>query len=212
MADGAPSESYESQSRALLDYWFDFDASDPAELKARMQRWFASTPEQDREVCERFGALATAAADGELDALAARPRGRLALILLLDQLPRNLHRGTAAAFAQDDKALALCVEGMRRGQLDRLAPLEAGFFCMPLQHAEAADIQKLSVASFRALAAGKAPEPVAAALGNFADYAATHQEIIERFGRFPHRNGALGRESTATEIEFLAGGGPSFGQ
>jgi uncharacterized protein (DUF924 family) len=212
MTDTTPAETGETRSRALVDFWFDFDESDADAAGARIKQWFASSAGQDRELAERFGDLAAAAAAGELDGLAASPRGRLALILLLDQLPRSLHRGTAGAFAQDEKALELCVDGMRLGHLDRLSPLECAFFCMPLQHAESLDTQKLSVATFSALAAGDAPAGAAAALRNFADYAVIHRDIVERFGRFPHRNGALNRESTPAEIEFLESGGPSFGQ
>jgi uncharacterized protein (DUF924 family) len=200
------------QIEDLLEFWFDVDTADAAAMRTQSKQWFSSTAEQDRELARRFGDLANAAAAGELDGLGETARGRLALILLLDQFPRSLNRGTPAAFAQDHKALDLCVGGMSEGQLEQLEVTQRVFYCMPLQHAESRAVQAKSVATFAALAAAEAPPALAAALKNFADYAVLHQDIIERFGRFPHRNRVLGRESTAAELEFLASGGPSFGQ
>ena len=197
---------------ALLELWFDVDPNDTAGIDEQMRLWFSSSAAEDRELESRFGTLAGEAAAGALDSLAALPRGRLGLILLLDQLPRNLHRGRPAAFAGDFQALALCLDGLDRGLHAALAPMERIFFCMPLQHAEDRAIQARSVATFAALAAAPAPPPLAAALRKCADYAVAHRDIVLRFGRFPHRNRTLGRESTRAEIEFLASGGASFGQ
>jgi uncharacterized protein (DUF924 family) len=200
------------QIKAMLDFWFDVDPYDAAAMKAKSKKWFASTPAEDRELAAQFGSLAEAAAAGELDPLAMTAEGRLGLIILLDQFPRNLNRGTSAAFAQDPKALDLCISGMRHGDLETLPALQSVFFCMPLQHAESREMQALSVTIFENLATAEAPAPLAAALKNFADYAVMHRDIIERFGRFPHRNKVLGRQSTGAELEFLDSGGPSFGQ
>jgi len=196
----------------LLGLWFDFDTSDAEAIDERMRRWFSSTADEDRELERRFGTLARDAADGALDTLAASPRGRLGLILLLDQLPRNLYRGRPEAFAGDGRALELSLDGMSRRQDAALTPIERVFFYMPLQHAEDRTIQTLAVTTFAALAAEPAPPPLTAALRNCADYAVAHRDIVERFGRFPHRNRSLGRESTREELEFLAAGGASFGQ
>jgi uncharacterized protein (DUF924 family) len=211
MADD-DSNSSRSQIAALLDYWFAGNPSDAAAVQALNRRWFISTPAQDRELTERFGGLAQQAAAGRLEALAGKARGRLALIVLLDQLPRNLHRGTARAFAQDRQALAHCLAGLDRGEPDELAVLERVIFCMPLQHAESPAIQAQAVATFARLAESAAPPAIAAALANFADYAVRHRDIIARFGRFPHRNAVLGRRSTAAEIAYLQSGASSFGQ
>jgi uncharacterized protein (DUF924 family) len=197
---------------ALLDYWFDVDTGDAQSLDERMRLWFSSTADEDLALERRFGTLARDAAAGTLDGLAGLPRGRLGLILLLDQLPRNIHRGRPAAFAGDARALALCLDGIDRGQPDLLAPVERIFFCMPLQHAEDRAIQARAVECFGRLATLPEPAPLAAALRMCADYAVAHRDIVERFGRFPHRNRALGRESTPAELEFLAAGGSSFGQ
>jgi uncharacterized protein (DUF924 family) len=196
----------------LLDFWFDVDPADTAALSAHFRRWFASTPDDDRALAERFGTLAHAAAADELDTWSGSPQGRLALILLLDQLPRNLHRGTAAAFAQDPKALALSLGGIELDMHEPLGPLERIFFLMPLQHAESLPVQELSVHLFRGMGALATSGPLADLLQNVADYAVKHRDIIARFGRFPHRNRILGRDSTAEEQAFLDAGGPSFGQ
>lgn len=196
----------------LLDYWFGPEPADAARLTALFERWFSSSREQDRELKKRFGGLAQTAAAGGLSDWTETPRGRLGLILLLDQLPRNLHRGKAAAFARDAQALGHCLAGIDRGQDRALGALERGFFYMPMQHAESREVQARSVTVFAALAAAPAPPPIRAVLEGFARYAELHRDIIERFGRFPHRNRVLERESTDAERDYLAAGGPSFGQ
>jgi len=207
-----PNNAMAAGIEALLDAWFDVDTADPEAMKAQMRRWFASSADEDRELAARFGELARAAAAGELDELATTPRARLGLIILLDQFPRNLHRGSAGAFAQDAKALTLCLEGIELDMPDQLAPIERVFFLMPMQHAEDRAIQARSVECFAALASVDGSAPLLAALRASADYAVMHRKIVDRFGRFPHRNRALDRESTDEEREFLKSGGPSFGQ
>lgn len=210
--DGKPVPEPEPRLEALLRFWFDLDANDEQAIERAMRRWFFSTEADDKLLASRFGELAEAAADGELDAFAATPRGRLALIILLDQLPRSLYRGTPRAFATDGKALDLALEGLAAGFPETLTPLERMFFLMPLQHAESRAVQRLSVDTFEALAASDLPEALAATFARTAEFARLHRDIIERFGRFPHRNRTLGRSSTAAEREFLDSGGPSFGQ
>src|SRR5690606_2591776 len=132
----------------------------------------------------RFGTTAELAVSGELDAWGESAEGRLALILLLDQVPRHLHRGTAAAFAQDAKALALSTEGIEKGYDRELPVLERGFFYMPLEHAESLDAQELSVRMFEKLAADdSAPDFYGSALRSMLDYAKQHRDIVARFGR-----------------------------
>jgi uncharacterized protein (DUF924 family) len=212
MSNGTNTESPDRRIDSLLAFWFEGHPDDSARIQALKKKWFSSTPDDDRALEQAFGQLAAAAARGDLDAWADTPRGRLALIILLDQLPRSLHRRTAAAFAQDDRALALCVEGLDGGLEQALHPLERVFFCMPLQHAESREIQALALETFRKLAAADMEESVAAIVQNAADFAVLHKEIVDRFGRFPHRNKVLGRESTDEELEFLASGKSSFGQ
>jgi len=175
----------------VLTYWFEGGPD-------RTARWFGAGPATDAEVRRRFGDTLERAARGELDEWAATPRGRLALVVVLDQFSRNVHRGTARSFAQDSRALALCLEGLGRGEDRALAPVERAFFYMPLQHAEDAGVQERSVACFERLAA-EAPD-----VAGFLDYARQHRDAIARFGRFPHRNATLSRRSTPEEDAFLA--------
>lgn len=197
----------------LLIAWFGPPPENQESVDRLLARWFKPDPAADRALERRFAKLAASAIAGELDAWRGTARGRLALILLFDQLPRQLHRGTAAAFAQDDKALELTLTGIERRMERALEPLERGFFYMPLQHAESLPVQDLSVSKFAELqnVADAAPY-LRKALAGFAAAARQHREIIARFGRFPHRNRYLGRETTPAEAAFLDEGGPTFGQ
>jgi uncharacterized protein (DUF924 family) len=197
----------------LLAVWFGPAPDGPEAFERLVSRWFVADPEHDLALERRFGDLAASAARRELDAWRSTARGRLALILLLDQLPRQLHRGDAAAFAQDAKALELALTGIER-RMDRdLAPLERAFFYMPLQHAESLPIQDFGVSKFKSLRAEAQAAPnLAKALAGFASAAREHREIVARFGRFPHRNRALGRKTTPEEAEYLEAGAPTFGQ
>jgi uncharacterized protein (DUF924 family) len=196
---------------ALLAFWFGGEPLLGAALDARSRIWFTADPAFDAELRARFGPLVEDAAAGALDAWAATPRGRLALILLLDQLPRNLHRGQARAFATDPQALAWALSGIDAGMDRALAPIERTFFYLPLQHAEDLAIQERQIAAYAALAREAPPELTRALEGNL-EYARLHRDLIARFGRFPHRNRALGRAHTAEEKRYLAEGGSRFGQ
>ena len=195
---------------AFLAEWFSDTRANPDRIPDRLPWWFENNEERDRLLSGQYGAACEAARRGELDPLADTPRGRLALILLLDQLPRNLYRGTADAFACDPIALDLCLEGHRSGQDQNLSLIERVFFWMPLQHAEDLERQELSVQLFTGLAA---EDPTRDAMWtNFAEFAELHHDIIQRFGRFPHRNEALGRPTTDREEAWLESGGETFGQ
>jgi len=172
-----------------------------------LEEWFS--PALDAEIRDRFAGLTERAASGELDHWANSPRRRLALVLLLDQFPRNLYRGTAKAFAQDAQALRWTLSGLQSGADAALDPLERMFFLMPLQHAESAAAQEESVAAYRRLA-GEASEDQRETLEKALESAQAHHAIIKRFGRFPHRNAALGRASTQDEAAFIAET-PNFG-
>jgi uncharacterized protein (DUF924 family) len=179
------------------------------EAKEVREFWFAQGSEQwfgpvlDDEIRTRFGALTERAAAGLLDHWADSPRRRLSLIILLDQFPRNLYRGSEKAFAQDDRALALTLTGMQSGADAALGPVERIFFLMPLQHAESLQAQEESVAAYRRLL-DDAPADDIDLFTQSLESAEAHRAVIERFGRFPHRNTALGRESTAEEAAFIA--------
>lgn len=197
----------------LRSFWFEPAPQTKDDLERLFDRWFDADERTDAMIAEQFGDLAESAARGELEHWRDDPRGLLALILLLDQVPRNLHRGTAEAFAQDPKALALTLEGIESGMDQALPVLERAFFYMPLQHAESRDMQALSVRMFGALRDDPSvTEEIAGALDEMLHYAELHRDIVERFGRFPHRNRVLGRPDTEAERAYFREGGPRFGQ
>ncbi len=197
-------------TESFLAFWFASTREDPDRIPDRKAWWFGPDPERDRQLEALHLQFCEAARAGQLDELAETPQGCLALILLLDQLPRNLYRGTAEAFASDARALELCLEGHRAGLDQPLTLIERVFFWMPLQHAEDLERQELGVQLFTGLAS---EDPERDALwSEFADFAELHHEIIQRFGRFPHRNAALGRATTDREEAWLESGGATFGQ
>ena len=201
----------------ILEFWFGSRPYTREAVARRMRMWFgdASAPELQPQTDEmlrlRFGALSSAAAGGEFDAWESSPRRRLALILLLAQFPRSIHRGEAQAYDQDRRALALTVGGMQLGADAALDPVERIFFYLPLQHAESRELQEESVAAFRRLAA-ESPAELNDLFTLTANAAVQHHDIIERFGRFPYRNAVLGRTSTSEEVAWLASASATFGE
>ena len=195
----------------LLTHWFGRIGGPTtlAELKDRTKTWFFRNDAFDADLRERFGADAERAANGELQHLAATPRGRLVLVLLLDQLPRNIHRGTPRSFATDGAALAIVVEGLERAADRELTPPERLMFYMPLMHSEDRAVLRRCVERYRSLLEEGGPE-LAEELAGALRFAERHCEIVERFGRYPHRNKVLGRDSTAEEIAFLQEPNSSF--
>jgi uncharacterized protein (DUF924 family) len=199
-----------SEVEQVLEFWFgtcDADGSlDP--VKRRM--WFTDGHQYDAEIRRRFRKLHRRAAGGELEAeWAATPRGRIALIVVLDQFSRHIHRGSASAFAQDPAAQRLAAAGVEAGADRGLIPIQRAFFYLPLEHSEDLGLQRLGARLFERLANEVVPAWRKDYIG-FADYAGHHRDIIERFGRFPHRNAILGRASTPEELEFLQQPGSSF--
>lgn len=193
----------------LLDFWFgDVPPQGPVPPE-RLRFWFTGGDETDGRIRERFENLVQRGAGGEFDSWSSSPRGRLALIVLLDQFPRNIHRKTPAAYAHDPKALELSLAGLRAGDDRSLATLEKAFFYLPLEHSEDLRMQEQSVDAFRRLLE-EAPAALKAPCESFYDYAVRHRDVIARFGRFPHRNRVLGRASTPEEEEFLTQPGSSF--
>jgi uncharacterized protein (DUF924 family) len=199
------------EARRVREYWFGELPLGAAALERRMDFWFGSGKGHDEEIRSRFGGLLERAAAGELDSWADGSRGLLSLIVLLDQFPRNMFRGTSRAFAYDGAALALTLSGLQSAADGALDPAERLFFYMPLQHAESRDAQDESVAAFRRLLEEVPPE-LHAAFADALGHAERHRALIERFGRFPHRNEVLGRLSTPEETRWLEEGGASFGQ
>ena len=201
----------ETTAKDVLEFWFRDATSSPEALERRGAVWFSADPAFDRECATRFGVLLEDATVGVLDGWAETSPGRLALVILFDQMPRNIHRGTPAAFAHDARAAAHCVAGIESGQDRSLHPIERVFLYMPLQHAEDLGLQRRSVEQFESLAA-EADDAWRDRFTENAHYARLHHDIVERFGRFPHRNRILGRESTEEELRYLADGAPTFGQ
>ena len=199
-----------SEIDEVLEFWFGACGADGSLDRARQKMWFSGGRQHDVAIRKRFGKLHRRAARGELDAeWAATPRGRVALIVVLDQFSRHVHRGMAAAFAQDGAAQRLATAGVEQGVDRELIPTQRAFFYLPFEHAEDVKLQRIGVRLFERLATEVAPawrkEYV-----SFADYAGHHRDIVERFGRFPHRNAILGRVSTPEETEFLKQPGSSF--
>jgi len=193
----------------LLHWWFGQGTS-ATEIAAEKQRlWFGYRPQQDAEARERFGALVEQALNGDLQDWAELPEGWLALVLLLDQLPRMIHRDTPRAFAGDERAQQLVRDGLAHGGDMLLSPIQRVFIYLVLEHAENLAVQDLAVAHFTALR-DIAAEHEQALFRDFLDYAERHREVISRFGRFPHRNAILVRDSSDAEQSFLQQPGSSF--
>jgi uncharacterized protein (DUF924 family) len=183
----------------VLDFWF---GPPQARGKARPE-WFRKDERFDAEIRRLFVALHASAALGEREAWRGAPPSMLALVIVLDQFSRNLYRGDARAFAQDAHALACSRESLARGDDAALPPLERQFLYMPFEHSEDLADQDRAVELMRSLDAFDGTR-------GLAEWAERHRVIIRRFGRFPHRNAALGRESTREETEFLKEPGSGF--
>jgi uncharacterized protein (DUF924 family) len=204
------------EARSVRDFWFGKLPLSAEGFNRRMPFWFgddssALRRRRDQHIRVRFGALVERAARGELASWADGPRRRLSLILLLDQFPRNMFRGSARAFATDSEALALTLSGMQSAADATLEVVERIFFYMPLQHAESREVQEESVAAYRRLLA-EAPPELHEHFASTLRSAENHHAIIERFGRFPYRNTVLGRSCSPEERDWLHEGGSSFGQ
>ena len=185
----------------VLDFWFGREG-EPGYGELR-DEWFRKDPAFDARVTDRFADLYEEAASGDLDGWREDARSCLALVIVLDQFPRNMFRGDGRAHATDGAALEASRYAVEHA-LDRELPtFQRTFLYMPFMHSEDREDQRLSVELFGLLA----DEPGGP---DVTSYAAGHREIVERFGRFPHRNEILGRETTAEEAEFLTTEGSSF--
>ncbi|PLX99061.1 MAG: DUF924 domain-containing protein [Desulfuromonas sp.] len=193
----------------ILMFWFGALEPDKPVSPERSRLWFGGLDETDQLIRDNFLDDVERAAAGEYDSWSGTARGRLALILLLDQFTRNIFRKTPQAFACDEKALSICQDGLGIAQDLDLSVIERAFFYLPLEHSEKIEIQRRSVAAFQQLIDAATPAQ-RQACESFHDYAVRHYEIIARFDRFPHRNKILGRRSTPDEIEFLKQPGSSF--
>jgi uncharacterized protein (DUF924 family) len=195
-SDGDPTVSLPERARALLDAWFG-PPGDPGRERHR-EMWFKGTAEFDAALRDAFLADYEAGAAGELREWEASPEGALALVLLLDQIPRNIFRDTPRAYAADAAACSVADRALERGFDKLIPPAWRLFFYMPFHHSEDLADQRRSVALFDTLP--RNPDR----RGALRRYGCPYIEVIERFGRFPHRNKILGREPTPDEIAFLA--------
>jgi uncharacterized protein (DUF924 family) len=195
----------------LLTCWFEDSLSSPAAARRFMNRCFNHHPEFDRELAARFDTLPERVLAGDFAHWRSEPATALAALLALDQLPRNLYRGTPRAFAYDHAALELARHAHAAGWPDALHPLAGAFFNLPFEHAEDLELQRRSVAGYTHQQS-RADPGFAELLGDWVVAGRDHLEVIERFGRFPHRNPILGRESTPEELAWLANGGKHWGQ
>ena len=190
-----------SSPQEVLDFWFGREGEEGyGEFR---EAWFNRDPEFDREIRDRFEPVYEEAATGRLDDWKSEARSCLALIVVLDQFPRNMYRGDARMYAADEKAREAARHAVEHAYDRELSPYGRLFIYLPFEHSEELDDQRLSVELFRGLATEMGSEDL---LG----YAVRHLEIIERFGRFPHRNEILGRRTTPEESMFLSGPDSSF--
>jgi uncharacterized protein (DUF924 family) len=186
----------------VLDFWFGAPGS--AERGRLREFWFRKRDATDRDIAQRFGPLIEQALRGELEAWAAQPEGALAQVLLLDQFTRNVFRDTPRAFAGDARALRAATAMVGARQDEALPPEQRAFVYLPFEHAEGLAMQDEAVRLFTRLA-DEAP-----ALTDMLAYAHKHRDVVLRFGRFPHRNEVLGRQSTSAETDFLREPGSRF--
>jgi uncharacterized protein (DUF924 family) len=193
----------------VLHFWFgnqpEQSYSDPGFSKL----WWSKDDQVDKDITSRFQSTVRAAAAGELSAWESSAAGVLALIILADQFPRNMFRERPASFEYDGAALSWCLRGIENGWDQEVLPIQRVFWYLPLEHSESLDHQHTCVALMKRLAA-EANEDSQTAFDFFVGYAIKHQTIIEQFGRYPHRNAILGRESTTEELAFLQTPGSSF--
>lgn len=192
------------QAEEVLEFWFGPPPIEISLYERRRKLWFGKNPDFDRDIFDRFHLLYEQAATGDLDQWQHSPLSNLALILVLDQFPRNMFRNTPLAFATDAKAREITKVAIEQGFDQELEPVQRLFVYLPLEHSEDLNDQNRSVQLVQALIVTN-PE-----LSDCLDYAQRHQVAIEQFGRFPHRNRILGRQTTPEEAEFLTQPGSSF--
>jgi uncharacterized protein (DUF924 family) len=205
------SHMQENKLESILTFWFEDlkDGEMPPEEKMKM--WWEKDEATDEYIRTNFESDLLSAMEGGLQEWKDSPRGILAFIILLDQFSRNIYRGLPAAFSQDSIALKTSARGIEKGFDKDLHPAQRVFFYMPYMHSEDIRMQEKSLQLFRGLEKEFKTFPkLLPALSENRKYAEAHYDIIKRFGRYPHRNEILGRESTSEELEFLKQPGSSF--
>jgi len=188
----------------ILNFWFDNPTAPESEYGQLRRVWFRKHPDFDQQVRDRFLTAYEAARQGHYDDWVQHPRPAVALVVLLDQFPRNMFRGTPQSFATDDQALAVAQQAIAIGHDQAVIPVERLFLYLPLEHSENLHHQQQCVTLIESLVEA-APD-----LESTLDYSYRHRDVIARFGRFPHRNAMLNRPSTPAEVEFLQQPGSRF--
>jgi len=206
---GSRSEALTATANTIVDLWFGDDLESPRAVSERSGQWFASDPTFDELIRSRFETLPDQALNGDFAEWARTPFSTLALVLILDQFPRNLYRGPSRSFAYDSAAVNISREAIAHSLDHELHPLHAVFLYLPLEHSEDQNLQNQCVSLFRQLVE-RAPSLLTDQFSSFLGYAERHHAVIKQFGRFPHRNSILGRISTPEELEFLHSGGDTF--
>lgn len=204
------------QPATVTDYWLGDVMADITRLPDAFKRWFGGGKALDRDIADRFGTAIRHALDGGFHSWEQDIHSRVALVILLDQFPRNIFRQTSQAFAGDARALQLAQESVESGRYRELPYPEQVFLLMPYQHAEDLDVQEAGVTLFAELENLARDAGESAAVINWLvstrEYAELHRDIVRKFGRFPHRNDALERDYTAEERNWLENSGQRFGQ
>lgn len=200
-------DSNKKDASAVLTFWFGSDQPDHTPDPALRKRWFTGGAPFDDEVRSQFSGVVEAALAGELTSWCDSDPGQLALLLICDQFTRNIFRGSARAYAGDPQALAISQAMIRSNRQMALGLHQRAFVGMPLEHSELPEVQAQSVAYFDQLRNDFAESPHAELAISYYNFAVRHRDVISEFGRYPHRNAALGRESTAAERKWLAAGG-----
>ena len=199
----------EVEFQAVIDFWFGSEACLGKIIESKSSLWWGKSVDSDSEIKQRFESLLLRFSKDELNHWKQSKHGWLALIVLSDQFSRNIYRDSARAFAFDEKALALCLEGIAKGIDTRLNPLQRVFFYLPLEHAESMPMQERSVSLQKQLLES-VDASLKGAFQGFYNYALAHRQVIEKFGRYPHRNALLDRQSTEEELRYLAQPGAGF--
>ena len=200
------SNEHEALQQTILDFWFGTNPEAPLE---HAPKWFKQDSAFDEEIRQHFRQHIEAAGRGLYDNWRDTVEGTLAFIILTDQFPRNVYRGTPRAFAFDELALSASLDGQAKEFDEQLGYVERWFFYMPMEHSEDLALQNRCVERFEELT-GQVPDELRGAFEEALDYAEAHRDVIERFGRFPHRNEVLGRKSTPEEAEYLEQPGAGF--
>lgn len=200
-----------SVAQSVYNFWFGTNGLSLDTVKVQSKLWWKGSADIDYDIERRFGKLVEAAGKGAFTDWMEDAKSALALIILHDQFPRNLYRGTAKAFNHDIQALECAKQLTNSALFEKLEPVEKAFALMPFEHSEHIEDQKFCVAQFELLAESAIPE-WKDNLKAYHRFALDHMEIIERFGRFPHRNQVLGRKPSEEELNYLESGGRNFGQ